>query len=142
MLLLAFGCSSGTGRTTPRATVSPTGSAAPVHVHLCDRYEYRPHEITVACGDGNARVRSLRWSEWTSVRAVGLGTWQQNGCEPDCARGTFHDYPVQLTLDQPSGTGSARFFSRVVADFAGAKPPYDAYRSGHVVLMANGHYVP
>lgn len=162
------GCSGGSSNNLAKATASSTPTPAPssstpvqqatasstptpaassptpgpktrlVKEHLCDSYDYRPSEIIVACGDGNARVVRLRWSQWTSARALGVGTWQQNDCKPYCAAGTFHDYPVRLALDQPIGEGATRFFGHVVADFPSARPPYPAYRSGHTVLMVDG----
>lgn len=107
-------------------------------MRLCDAYQRRPSEVTVACGDGNVRVVRLRWSEWNAAGAVGTGTWQHNDCSPSCAAGSFHDFPVRLTLDQPMGDGPRRFFGHVVADFPAARPPYPAYRSGHAVLMTGG----
>lgn len=109
-----------------------------VKEHLCETYHYRPVRILVACGDGNARVVHLRWSEWSEVRAVGVGTWQQNDCRPDCADGTFHDYPVRLALTEPMGAGPRRFFGDVVADFARGAPPEPAYRCGHAMLRKDG----
>jgi hypothetical protein len=126
-------------------TPTPTRSSAAVgpaarHVteHLCDTYDYRPGQITVACGDGNAQVVHLRWPEWTTARAVGVGTWRQNDCKPNCAAGTFHDYPVRLALTDPMHTGPRRIFGRVIANFPGKAPPVPAYRSGHAVLMDRG----
>jgi hypothetical protein len=139
------GAPGGVSHAEPGSTPVPaasTPSSGPmlheVKVHLCDTYTFRPVRILVACGDGNVRMVHLRWPEWTAARALGVGTWRQNDCKPDCADGTFRDYPVRLALAEPMGTGPKRFFGRVVADFPRNAPPAPAYRSGHAVLMNNG----
>ncbi|HEX3826007.1 MAG TPA: hypothetical protein VHV82_01930 [Sporichthyaceae bacterium] len=126
---------------TPAQAQSSTGSgptARQVTEHLCNTYDYRPARMTVACGDGNAEVVRLHWSEWTTARAVGFGTWRQNDCEPYCAAGKFHDYPVRVALTEPMHTGPRRFFGRVIVNFPSKAPPVPAFRSGHAVLMNNG----
>jgi hypothetical protein len=96
--------------TQAQSSASSGPTARQVTEHLCNAYDYRPARITVACGDGNAEVVRLHWSEWTAARAVGFGTWRQNDCEPYCAAGKFHDYPVRLALTEPMHTGQRPFF--------------------------------
>jgi hypothetical protein len=59
----------------------------------------RPSSVTLACGDGNFYVTSLRWTSWGPRSAAGTGIGHQNDCTPYCAAGTFHRYRVSLRLD-------------------------------------------
>ena len=143
MALLLAGCDGGDGGSaaTPSSrpsAASATPSAVRVLEHVCDAYGYRPREILVACGDGNVRLERLRWATWTTTRAVATGVWEQNDCEPDCARGTFHDYPVRLTLSQPMDKEGRRIFGTAVAEFTGRRPAYPSAATGREVLMTNG----
>jgi hypothetical protein len=139
---LLAGCDGGNDSSEPRPSPTQSSTASPselrVQEHVCDDYGYTPREVLVACGDGNVRVESLRWETWTASRAVGAGEWQQNDCMPDCATGTFHRYPVRLSLSEPMDRDGHRIFGTVVADFPGAKPPYAGAASGHEVLMSHG----
>jgi hypothetical protein len=122
----------------PRPVAAAAVPARHVTEHLCERFHYRPVRMLIACGDGNAQVVRLRWTEWTSAAAVGVGIWRQNDCRPDCADGKFHDYPVRLAFSRPMHAGPHRFFGRVTADFPHSAPAAPAYRSGHAVLMDAG----
>lgn len=150
VLIAACGGPSGSTPTGPvsQASVSapgslspsaPTATATPVRVYVCET-AYKPSRVLVACGDGNARVVGLRWSVWTSTHAVGSGTWQQNDCQPDCARGRFHDFPVRLDLDHPMRGQGTVIFGDVTASFPRAAP-YGA-RNGVEPVMRNGAYAP
>ncbi|MGW1606212.1 hypothetical protein [Streptomyces eurythermus] len=89
------------------ASASPPDSAAPHHSRadrpvlvdcLWQRTE-RPIDFILACGDGNSRLTGLHWSEWTPGEATAVGVNVVNDCEPYCAAGTFHAYPVTVRLD-------------------------------------------
>ena len=53
-----------------------------------------PGDIRRASG---ARPGFLHWTTWNGARAVGSGTLWFNTCTPDCADGTFHRTPLNLT---------------------------------------------
>ncbi|MER5209673.1 hypothetical protein ABT063_03540 [Streptomyces sp. NPDC002838] len=101
----AFAAALGTASATP-ATPSGTHSAAqryedPVLVDCLWKPQERPADFMLACGDGNSRLTSLDWSRWDAKSAVAKGRNVVNDCEPYCAAGTFHSYPVVVRLDQP-----------------------------------------
>ncbi|WP_327365737.1 hypothetical protein [Streptomyces sp. NBC_01217] len=64
--------------------------------------QVRPGDFLLACGDGNNRLIALRWSDWGHTTAVGRGLDAVNDCQPFCAEGTFHSYPVTVRLDRPT----------------------------------------
>ncbi|MFJ9907248.1 hypothetical protein ACIRVK_30900 [Streptomyces sp. NPDC101152] len=90
---------------TPSAARTASAPAAhaprPVLVDCTWHPDVRPTDFVLACGDGNSRLASLRWSQWgtTSARAEGVN-WV-NDCKPYCAAGHFHKYPVIVRLDHP-----------------------------------------
>jgi hypothetical protein len=82
----------------------------------------KPTQIILACGDGNAVAEQLHWTKWTGTRAVGAGFLRQNDCAPDCADGTFHNYPARFTLSETTSAGHVRYFTRVTISFTGMTP--------------------
>ncbi|MEU9286932.1 hypothetical protein AB0D57_20015 [Streptomyces sp. NPDC048275] len=60
-----------------------------------------PDEFILACGDGNSLLVSLDWSHWGRTSATAEGLNVVNDCEPYCAAGRFHAYPVVVRLDHP-----------------------------------------
>jgi hypothetical protein len=125
------------GKPAPNVDPASQTPAQFVSAYVCD-VSHKPTDMLIACGDGNVWVRSLRWSTWTSLKATGVGTWQQNNCLPDCARGRFLDYPVTLTLSEPMTGQGTTIFGSVEAQFGGPAP----MGKPRVVLMVNGHYAP
>ncbi|MFJ3669563.1 hypothetical protein ACIPSE_24220 [Streptomyces sp. NPDC090106] len=63
--------------------------------------EVRPSDFMLACGDGNSRLASLKWTQWGTEAARAEGVNWVNDCTPYCAAGRFHGYPVKVLLDQP-----------------------------------------
>ena len=83
----------------------------------------RPRSILVACGDGNFFTTGLTWSRWGITDAVAAGTGHQNDCTPDCARGRFRLYPVDVRLWRPETcVDGRREFTRFSYRFVGNKP--------------------
>jgi hypothetical protein len=60
----------------------------------------RPRALTLACGDGNAVLGGLRWQQWGYENATATGTATENVCLPDCARGRWVHFPVQVIASQ------------------------------------------
>ncbi|MEV5545726.1 hypothetical protein AB0L35_06205 [Streptomyces sp. NPDC052309] len=92
----------GTATAAPSAERTGHGHGRnPVLVDCLWKPEVRPGAFLLACGDGNSRLESLRWSHWNSWSAVARGINWLNDCKPDCASGTFRSYAVIIRLDQP-----------------------------------------
>jgi hypothetical protein len=74
----------------------------------------RPLEIVLACADGNLYAAGLHWTRWTSSSAAATGTGHQNDCNPYCAAGHFHTYPISIRLSDPVTCGGGqREFARI-----------------------------
>ncbi|GAA3801491.1 hypothetical protein [Streptomyces chiangmaiensis] len=73
----------------------------PVLVDCLWNPQVHPGDFMIACGDGNSRLASLRWSHWGPDSAEATGTNLVNDCKPYCAAGTFHSYAVTVRLDEP-----------------------------------------
>jgi hypothetical protein len=56
-----------------------------------------PFSGSIGSTDGD-----MTWARWNSELAVGYGLWGYDNCNPDCAHGTFTDYPVTVTFSDPS----------------------------------------
>ncbi|CAL9666808.1 hypothetical protein SUDANB140_07275 [Streptomyces sp. enrichment culture] len=103
----------------------------PVLVDCSGQPQVRPGSYVLACGDGNSRLVSLHWLSWDSTGAVGRGTHAVNDCDPYCAAGAFHSYPVTVRLDRSTGgdrstdgdrgTG-APHFTRVTLTYTDGRP--------------------
>jgi hypothetical protein len=88
---------------------------APVLLH-------RPRSIMVACGDGNFWLGALRWTSWTATGATATGTAHANDCDPYCAAGRFHTYPVTVRLSGAKTCGGRSEFTMLEYRFPGKKP--------------------
>jgi hypothetical protein len=75
------------------------------------RLDVRPTSLMLVCSDGTAGLQDLTWSHWghnittggpgqtvPSATATGTGEFFLNDCNPNCAQGRDHTFPVQVTL--------------------------------------------
>jgi hypothetical protein len=93
----------------------------------------------VACGDGNFYLTRLNWSRWAETAAWARGIGHLNDCQPNCAEGHFHSYPVSAHLSRPEVCEhQIREFTRMTVLYLGRKPPtvlrrqrYNAGRGCH-----------
>ncbi|MGI5460730.1 hypothetical protein ACQEWB_47715 [Streptomyces sp. CA-249302] len=100
-------------------------SALPVLVDCFWHPEVRPSAFMLACGDGNSRLTSLKWSQWGSASATAQGINVVNDCKPYCAAGTFHSYAVTVRLDHPRSwkkQPQVRHYTRMTLVFSGSRP--------------------
>ncbi|MFF4350231.1 hypothetical protein [Streptomyces sp. NPDC001530] len=88
--------------------------------------QIRPGDFLLACADGNNRLTALRWSSWGPTSAVARGRDVVNDCDPNCAAGTFHTFPVDVRLDRPEPwrdhPGQQRF-TRLRLVYTDNRPP-------------------
>jgi hypothetical protein len=97
-------------------------------VRDCLSYRVRPrNRIVFSCGDGNGWFSGMRWSHWRRYRAQGHGYMWLNDCNPDCADGHFHRYPVRVTLTRARVERHHRVFHRANSVFTGRTPPHPRY---------------
>ncbi|MEJ1202138.1 MULTISPECIES: hypothetical protein [unclassified Streptomyces] len=117
----------GTASAAPSAegATSSQQTRDPVLVDCSWRPEVRPEAFLLACGDGNSRLVSLHWFRWDANAAVGRGSNAINDCDPYCAAGTFHSYPVTVRLDQPRAwekEPGERHYTRMTLTYTDGKP--------------------
>jgi hypothetical protein len=132
--LLAAGMSTAaTASASPTHTrpAHPVGQpdGKPVLVDCSFEPQTRPDTFILACGDGNSRLSSLRWSQWDGEAAVARGVNSVNDCKPYCAAGTFRSYPVIVRLDRPEPWKKrprTQHFTRLSLVFPAARP--DGYQ--------------
>jgi hypothetical protein len=101
------------------SVAKPAANNSLVTVANCGVYDHQPARLTIACGDGNDYLESLHWAMWSAAAAKGHGVEQVNDCDPYCAAGKFHSYPVSVTLDEVESS----HFTRLRLHYSGARPP-------------------
>jgi hypothetical protein len=52
-------------------------------------------------GDSTAFLYRMHWSQWSTTKAVGTGTYLLNDCTPNCAEGRFYSVPIVVTFTNP-----------------------------------------
>lgn len=112
----------------PRAARSATPKSRSVAVSNCGHYEVKPDFIMIACADGGNILEHLKWSVWSATSALATGVEEINDCEPSCADGKFHSYPVTVRLDNVrSGQ-----FGRLRVIYSRRRPP----RAGKIATFS------
>ncbi|WP_327398988.1 hypothetical protein OG194_01700 [Streptomyces sp. NBC_01288] len=97
----------------------------PVLVDCLWHPQVRPTDFMLACGDGNSRLTSLRWTSWNSDSATATGVNVVNDCKPYCAVGKFHSFAVTVRLDTPQTWKrhpQARQYTEITLTYPGARP--------------------
>lgn len=104
---------------------SPSAAAVPGVVDCgqsTGTLQFRPAQITLACGDGSDGLDKLNWNNWGTDTATGQGEYYANTCNPDCANGKEADFPVQVTLSGAGNSSRGAYFSQLSITWQGAKP--------------------
>ena len=73
-------------------------AASTVLFDCLDHAEVEPADYILTCADANSVLARLVWTSWTARQAVATGVDELNDCTPDCAAGTFRNYPVVVTF--------------------------------------------
>ncbi|SFY20159.1 hypothetical protein OH786_32925 [Streptomyces atratus] len=98
-----------------------------VAVDCFSEAQVRPGDFLLACGDGNNRLIDIHWSHWGPNSATGTALDAVNDCQPYCAAGKFHSYPVIVRLDRPKTWPShpeLRQFTRLHLVYTDGRPAY------------------
>jgi hypothetical protein len=85
-----------TAKTTPRVYLAEGQDVR-------GRLLYRP-ACKSGCplsGDSTAILNTMTWPTWSASKAVGTGTYELDGCNPDCAAGPIYKVPAVVTLSKP-----------------------------------------
>ena len=86
-----------------RGEPAPTKSYAKLEgiwTYDCEFPVQRPEQIMLTCADGGMIVTDIKWQTWNTKEAIGIGTYSQNMCEPNCAQGKRVEVPVRLRLSE------------------------------------------
>lgn len=120
------GTTSATGGTTsPTAATEAMPGAPKCGGPTSAPTQIRPKILVLACADYNASMKDISWTSWGSVTAIGVGTFTENQCVPNCAQGTFASYPnSQVELEMPAAPGGTLIFEKVVVTPSGGAPTY------------------
>jgi len=77
-------------------------------------------------GDSTAFLDKMTWSSWSATEAVGTGTYELDGCDPNCAAGPIYHVPAVVTLSNPvkacSSSGPRWFWTRATFRFPNGLP--------------------
>ncbi|MFI6405981.1 hypothetical protein [Streptomyces sp. NPDC050548] len=125
LLAPAVGTSSAAPATVHAQPVAQRQPAVPVLVDCLWHPEVRPADFMLACGDGNSRLASLRWTAWNANSATATGVNWVNDCKPYCAAGKFHSFPVTVRLDSAQTWKrhpQLRQYGEITLTYPGARP--------------------
>ncbi|MBV9025785.1 MAG: hypothetical protein JO362_18770 [Streptomycetaceae bacterium] len=134
-LLIGAGTALATALTPASASASPAhpapsrsaqSSSGMIVLDCFTQPQVRPHRYLIACGDGNNGLVSLHWTHWGPKSALARGLDEVNDCQPYCAAGKFHSYPVTVQLDhaQPwPGHPKQRYYTQLRLTYTANTPP-------------------
>jgi hypothetical protein len=102
--------------TTPNAQAAP-----PAYFNDCGYPAYKPQSLTQYCADAGTGVVKIKWTSWTSTRAIGTGSYYVNLCEPDCADGKLVWAKVKVVLSGAKFTRGKRYLMNVTVSSLNGK---------------------
>jgi hypothetical protein len=111
--------------TAPPARSQATTIALP---NCLGKPEIKPLTIVFTCADGGFLVERLKWTGWGNTFAAAVGTASVNDCNPNCAGGHYHHYPmVVIANGRQTCLNRQSAYLRVTYAFVGRSPfPADA----------------
>ncbi|MEY9850223.1 hypothetical protein ABH940_007347 [Streptacidiphilus sp. BW17] len=123
--------SKSSAQSAPSTTASgSTGQTSPPVVLDCSgKPQSQPSQYVLACGDGNNYLTSAHWTRWDGVSAYATATDVANDCQPYCAAGHFHSFPVDVTLTDPvpwQGHAGQTRYTKVTLFYPGPRPAHAA----------------
>jgi hypothetical protein len=126
---LALGLGLGLGGPASAASSAPGGlfSERTVVINCQHRPQARPDSFTLACADGNSYLTKVSWTSWGPRLASGYGTEVSNDCQPYCAIGHFHSYPVLVVLWGNAalrGSPGTLRYTKITLIYTGARPKF------------------
>jgi hypothetical protein len=134
--LLATACNSGSATAAPASSQASAALATKTaaRVYLAEGQDirgtlrYRP-ACKPGCplsGDSTAILAKMTWRTWSASKAVGTGTYDLDGCNPNCAAGPVYKVPAVVTLSHPvkvcSPTGTRWVWTRASFRFPHGLP--------------------
>jgi hypothetical protein len=102
---------------------SPASAATPPsYFNDCGYPEYKPQSLTEFCADAGNGVTKIKWSSWTSTRAVGTGSFYVKLCDPNCADGKVVWAKAKVILSGAKFTHGKRYLMNVTVSSLNGKP--------------------
>ena len=118
---------SSTSKSSTKTTTKPSSSAPTVSAvylfptGLAFGKAVRPQSVALA-GDGSAGMEKLVWTQWGQTSASGSGVAWASDCDPDCAHGTVHRSPVNVSLSKPITACGVLVFSTIRYEYPEGSP--------------------
>ena len=99
-----------------------SAATPPSYFNDCGYPEYKLESLTEFCADAGTGVTKIKWSSWTSTRAVGTGSYYANLCNPNCADGKLIWAKVKVVLSGAKVTHGKRYLMNVTVSSINGKP--------------------
>ena len=103
-------------------TTHATATTPPSYFNDCGYPEYKPQSLTEFCADAGNGVTKIKWSSWTSTKAVGTGSFYVKLCDPNCADGKVVWAKAKVVLSGAKFTRGKRYLMNVTVTSANGKP--------------------
>ena len=107
---------------SPASSSARPAAPAKVIVNCEGRKQVEPRQFVLACADGNAYLDELAWTSWTQSMGTAAGVFIVNDCNPFCAAGHFHSYPVLAVVWGSSRYRGSQRYSELTIIFTGKRP--------------------
>jgi hypothetical protein len=78
--------------------------------------------LTEFCADAGNGVTKIKWSSWTSTKAVGTGSFYVKLCDPNCADGKVVWAKAKVVLSGAKFTRGKRYLMNVTVTSTNGKP--------------------
>ena len=99
-----------------------TAATPPSYFNDCGYPEYKPQSLTEFCADAGNGVTKIKWSSWTSTKAVGTGSFYVKLCDPNCADGKVVWAKAKVVLSGAKLTRGKRYLMNVTVTSTNGKP--------------------
>jgi len=107
---------------SPTAMPNVSASTPPSYFNDCGYPEYKPQSLTEFCADAGNGVTKIKWSSWTSTKAVGTGSFYVKLCDPNCADGKVVWAKAKVVLSGAKFTRGKRYLMNVTVSSVNGKP--------------------
>ncbi len=113
-------------------------SAQSVVLNCQGQAQVRPAAFTLSCADGNDYLTRLSWTSWTAGLARATGVQEVNDCDPYCAAGHFHGYPVDVIFRGSApvhGHPGRQRYTEVTLMYRGARPDFYRHQAPEISTL-------
>lgn len=109
-----------------------SAATPPSYFNDCGYPGYKPQSLTQYCADAGTGVTKIKWRSWTSTRAVGIGSYYANPCNPSCADGKLVWANVKVVLSGAKVTHGKRYLMNVTVSSINGKTLPEESRSNTI----------